>query len=363
MVKERFYDAKKGLSYLDVKMVSKSSAIQRMGRAGRTGPGLCIRLYSMAAYDDMQESTLPEIKKMHLGSAVLTLMALGIDDVMGFDFIERPDETSLSSSINVLKMLGAIDDQGRLTSKGGKLAKLPLEPRAAKVVLDGVEGGCTEEAVHLAAAMVFSSNVYFRPGENEKKQLSDEAKVQFCNKEGDLLSIIDIYEDWKHQKDKTSKNKWCSHNYINAKTMRSMAELIREINFASKDILIPALNMALKPHKERQEFLKGILISNLYDNVAVFTGHTRIGYWSPKFDERFLIHPSSVLSTLAMQPEFVVFQDVLKTSANFITCVTPASKTSLEKLCPNNQYAINFSQIEANRVTESRLFPVGPPCQ
>eukprot|EP00794_Sanderia_malayensis_P008277 gene8277-9161_t len=359
-VKEKFYDAKKGLSYLAVKMVSKSSAIQRMGRAGRTGPGVCIRLYSKSDYDSLEEATLPEIKKMHLGSAVLSLMALGIDDVMGFDFIERPDEASLSSAISVLKMLGAIDEVCKLTTKGKNLAKLPLEPRAGKVVLDGVQAGCQENAVNLAAAMVSSSSVYFRPGEDEKKKLSDEAKVKFCNKEGDLLSIVDIYNGWKNQHDKKAKNKWCSSNYINAKTMRSMSELISEINFALKDIRIQKSDMAPKSHEEKQAFLKDLLISVYYDNVAFFTGHSRIGYWSPKFAERFFIHPSSVFGALAMQPEFVVFQDVLKTSANFITGVTPANKLSLENLCPNKRYSIDFNQFEAHKVIEMVLFPVGP---
>ena len=360
MVKEKFYDAKKGTSYLEVKMVSKSSAIQRMGRAGRTGPGLCVRLYSKSCYDNLEESTLPEIKKMHLGSAVLRLMALGISDVKAFDFIEKPTEASLTNSINVLKMLGAIDERGKITRKGEILAKLPLEPRAAKIVLDGIEGGCKEEAVHLAAALAYSSNVFFRPVGDEERKLSEEAKVQFCNKEGDLFTLLEIYEEWKKQSGTKGRNRWCCQKYLNAKTMRSMKELVDEINFSLEKIPIRALNAESKSYEMKQKYLKEIFISAHYDNIAAFTGHERVGYWSPKLDERFLIHPSSVLCVLAMQPDFVVFQDVLKTSANFITGITPVEKKSVESLCPMDPLAIDFDKVEENKLTEIKRFPLGP---
>ena len=361
MAKEKFYDTKKGISYLEVKMISKSSAIQRMGRAGRTGPGLCVRLYDKTAYDKLDEATLPEIKKVHLGSAVLKLMALGIPDVKRFDFIERPDEASLSNSINVLKMLQAIDTKGKITELGRKLATLPLEPRAAKIVLDGIEGGCREEAVKLAAAMVYSSNVFFRPGGEEEKKLSDTEKVQFCNKEGDLISLVEIYEDWEKQGNVKAKNQWCCKKYLNAKTMRSMKELITDINSSLREITISISETRPKSYEETQSFLINLIISAHYDNIACFTGHERVGYWSPRLDERFLIHPSSVLCALGMQPEFVVFQDVLKTSANFITGVTPVDKRSLVCLCPLEEFAIDFGRVEENRVVERAFFPVGPP--
>ena len=342
-------------------MISKSSAIQRMGRAGRTGPGLCVRLYDKTAYDKLDEATLPEIKKVHLGSAVLKLMALGIPDVKRFDFIERPDEASLSNSINVLKMLQAIDTKGKITELGRKLAKLPLEPRAAKMVLDGIEGGCREEAVKLAAAMVYSSNVFFRPGGEEEKKSSDTEKVQFCNKEGDLISLVEIYEDWEKQGNVKAKNQWCCKKYLNAKTMRSMKELITDINSSLREITISISETRPKSYEETQSFLINLIISAHYDNIACFTGHERVGYWSPRLDERFLIHPSSVLCALGMQPEFVVFQDVLKTSANFITGVTPVDKRSLVCLCPLEEFAIDFGRVEENRVVERAFFPVGPP--
>jgi len=360
MAKEKFFDANKGISYLEVKLISKSSAIQRMGRAGRTGPGLCVRLYDKTAYDNLDEATLPEIKKVHLGSAVLKLMALGIPDVKKFDFIERPDEASLSNSINVLKMLKAIDTNGKITELGRKLAKLPLEPRAAKIVLDGIEGGCREEAVKLAAAMVYSSNVFFRPGGEDEKKSSDTEKVQFCNKEGDLISLVEIYEDWEKQGNTKAKNQWCCKKYLNAKTMRSIKELITDINSSLKEVPMSTSEARPKSYEETQSFLIDLLISAHYDNIACFTGHERVGYWSPKLDERFLIHPSSVLCALGMQPEFVIFQDVLKTSKNFITGITPVNGSSVLRLCPTEEVAIDFSKVEKHKVIEREFFPLGP---
>lgn len=360
IVKERFYDAKKGLSYLDVKAVSKSSAVQRKGRAGRTGPGICIRLYGKDEYDNFEETNQPEIKKMHLGSAVLSLMALGIADIKKFDFIERPDEDTLVSSINTLKLLGAVDQSEKITCKGKELAKLPLEPRAANIVLDGAGAGYSEEAAVLAAVLAYSSNAHFRPSEEEQRKLSDEAKVKFCNFEGDLISILEIYNEWKKRNGIKEQNQWCNENYINAKTMRAIRELINEINFSLKGINVPLLETASRPYEERQMCLKKLLTSTYYDNIAFYTGDNSIGYWSPKYGERFRIHPSSVLCMLGMNPEFVVFQDVLKTSSNFIIGVTPVDKASLEASCPNEQYTIDFSEIEDQKVTDKRFYPVGP---
>ncbi len=430
MVKERFYDAKRGLNYLDVRMISKSSAIQRKGRAGRTGPGKCIRMYSKADFDDMDDSNQPEIKKMHLGSAVLNLMALGVRDVTSFDFIEPPDRETLVDSIKTLRMLGALTDQDELTLKGQDMSKIPLDPRGACMTLDGMECGCEEEAITLAAVCTFSSNFYIRIGDDENKKLADEKKVRFCREEGDLVSMVHVYNKWTEQGGKKERNEWCVMNHLNAKTMRSISDLIREINHALKSIrpriqvgeesksthksikkqrynektdrsaaevhrstkktikvkkCTEAAMMEQSPNEARlqsltdtrlksssdfhattehwslsQEPLLHLIIKAYYDNIAFYTGHSRLGYLSPKHKELFVVHPSSVLRTLALEPKFVVFQDVLKTTSNFLIGLTPVSLNTVQPLCPHPDFEINFDDAKNIEVVTTIMKPYGP---
>ncbi|XP_065062632.1 uncharacterized protein LOC135689367 [Rhopilema esculentum] len=358
-VKEKMFDAKRGNSYLEVKMVSKSSAIQRMGRAGRTGPGICIRLYSQGAYEKLDENTEPEIKKMHLASAVLSLMALGIHDVKGFDFIERPDDKALETSLDVLRMIGAVDWGDSITTQGKKMAKLPVDPRTAKIVLDGLERGCKDKSVILAAATVFSSNIYIRFGSEEDKEKSDIGKLDFCKEEGDLLTIVDIFEKWNSKDGKREQNKWCVENFVNAKSMRSIKELEKEIKFALREVE-PSIKPDSRPIEEERTLLKRLITSAFYDNIAYFTGNSRLGYWSPKYSQRFQLHPSSVVSALGMEPEFLVFQDVLKTpTASYITGITPIEEQFLEMLCPHPSYKIELHSLLNQRVFKKIISPVG----
>eukprot|EP00795_Rhopilema_esculentum_P008564 gene8564-14566_t len=358
-IKEKMFDAKVGNRDLEVKMVSKSSAIQRMGRAGRTGPGICIRLYSQGAYEKLDENTEPEIKKMHLASAVLSLMALGIHDVKGFDFIERPDDKALETSLDVLRMIGAVDWGDSITTQGKKMAKLPIDPRTAKIVLDGLERGCKDKSVILAAATVFSSNIYIRFGSEEDKEKSDIAKLDFCKEEGDLLTIVDIFEKWNSKDGKREQNKWCVENFVNAKSMRSIKELEKEIKFALREVE-PSIKPDSRPIEEERTLLKKLITSAFYDNIAYFTGNSRLGYWSPKYSQRFQLHPSSVVVALGMEPEFLVFQDVLKTpTASYITGITPIEEQFLEMLCPHPSYKIELHSLLNQRVFKKIISPVG----
>ena len=126
--KEKSYDAHTGMDSLDIVKTSKAAAQQRAGRAGRTGPGKCFRLYDQQAYECFADTTLPEIKRCSLLSTALYLKVLGIDDVLNFDFIDPPDKIALSVALKQLYILNALDENGQITSLGKKLSNLPLDP-------------------------------------------------------------------------------------------------------------------------------------------------------------------------------------------------------------------------------------------
>jgi len=138
--KSRGYNAKIGIESLLVEPISKSSARQRMGRAGREAPGLCFRLYTEDSFDLLEEDAIPEIKRCNLESAILSLKATGIDDVTRFDFMDRPSKSGLLRSLEHLYALEALDDQGNLTDIGKQMAAFPVDPPYAKVLLQSAVG-------------------------------------------------------------------------------------------------------------------------------------------------------------------------------------------------------------------------------
>ena len=342
-------------------MISKSSAIQRAGRAGRTEPGKCYRLYSEEEFYEMRESSLPEIKKMHLGMAALTLLELGVTNIRGFDFIERPDASALDRALENLLMLGAIDRAGKLTAEGKEIAKLPLEPRASKIVLMGSGMGCRKEAVALGAMMASAGAVFLRIGTPEEKKLADEAKLKLCHENGDLLSLLEVYKEWELLKKRKERNQWCVKNYINAKTMRIVEETAAEINHALKNVRV----VTQKEQKNMSEseihvaLMKAIIFA-YYDNLAVFSGYGRCGYYSPRLTKLLAVHPSSVLHSLNHNHLFVVYQEILKTSADYIVTITPViNEDWLHEVCPLPEYALDPEEIRSVRLVKCPFVDVG----
>ena len=126
--REKYYDARTGIDGLDTVRISKVSAQQRAGRAGRTGPGKCYRLYSSEAYNAMAENTVPEIKRSSLLSTMLYLKVLGVDDVLAFDYLDAPAPEAISIALKQLYVLGALDANGAVTTLGKEISGLPLDP-------------------------------------------------------------------------------------------------------------------------------------------------------------------------------------------------------------------------------------------
>lgn len=175
--KQKVYNPKLGMDSLVVAPISQASARQRAGRAGRTGPGKCFRLYTEHAYkNEMLPTSVPEIQRTNLSNTVLTLKALGINDLIHFDFMDPPPTQHLIAAMENLFCLGALDDEGMLTRLGRKMAEFPMEPPLSKMLLASVDLGCSEEIVTIVA-MLSVQNVFYRP--KDKQALADQKKAKF----------------------------------------------------------------------------------------------------------------------------------------------------------------------------------------
>ncbi|KAK1405155.1 RNA helicase [Heracleum sosnowskyi] len=188
--KQNVYNPTQGLDSLVITPISQASAKQRAGRAGRTGPGKCYRLYTESAFhNEMPPTSIPEIQRINLGVTTLSMKAMGINDLLSFDFMDPASPQALISAMEQLYSLGALDEEGLVTKLGRKMAEFPLDPPLSKMLL-----GCSDEVLTIIA-MITTGNIFYRP--REKQAQADEKRAKYFQPEGDHLTLLSVYEAWK----------------------------------------------------------------------------------------------------------------------------------------------------------------------
>ena len=357
-VKEKVFDAKKNMSGLVVKSISKSSAEQRKGRAGRMSSGKCYRLFTEEDFKAMEPISLPEILRVHLGQALLKLMEIGIADPLSFDFVQSPSTGALQSAMKILKDLQAVSEQG-ITDLGKRMAMLPVEPRMAKVIFDAISRGCGLEGIAVAALSTVTGGIFYRMGTEEDKKQADYFKTKFCQGEGDIHTFLHVYKEWNSVSEK-QKSEWCFRNYINGKSIRACRETVQEITkILSKDLGIKVEYNFVKDSKCTS--LSTILLDCFRSNIGYFTGHSKCGYFVVNdADERFLqIHPSSSLSYLASTPKWVVYLDVLKTSNDYMLNVVVVDGGEIQKKIDSGDLHVDQCRLDEVTLKECVVAEVG----
>jgi ATP-dependent RNA helicase DDX35 len=215
-VKLRAYNPSSGIETLTPVPISKASAIQRAGRAGRTRPGKCFRLYTEVSYHTLPETTIPEIQRSNLAPIVLQLKALGIDNIVSFNFLTPPPSSLVVRALELLYSLGAVDDYAKLTKPlGARMAELAVEPMMAKVLLSAPSFQCLSEILSIAAMTSLQGSVWFHH-EGEKKAM-ESSRRKFAADEGDHLTLLNVYQAYVTKGRKDAK--WCRDNHLNHKSM------------------------------------------------------------------------------------------------------------------------------------------------
>lgn len=215
-VKLRAYDAQTGIESLTTTAISKASASQRAGRAGRTKPGKCYRLYREQDWEKLQEANPPEIQRSNLAHIVLQLKALGIDNVVRFDFVSPPPSELMSKALELLYALGALDEYAKLTRPlGMRMAELPVEPMMARTLLTAQTFDCLGEMLSIAAMTSAGGNIWFHH-EGEQKRM-ESSRRKFAAEEGDHLTLLNLYTAFVGQGKKESR--FCHENHVNYKSM------------------------------------------------------------------------------------------------------------------------------------------------
>ncbi|TYZ68337.1 hypothetical protein PybrP1_000722 [[Pythium] brassicae (nom. inval.)] len=314
------FNAKIGMDSLVVVPCSQASARQRAGRAGRTGPGKCYRLYTENAYkNEMLPTTVPEIQRANLGSIVLQMKAMGINDLVGFDFMDPPPQQALVTALENLYALGALDDEGLLTRLGKKMAEFPVEPKNAKVLLTSVVLGCSEEVLTIVAMMSVET-VFFRP--KEKQAQADQKKAKFHQPEGDHLTLLAVYEAWKHAK---FANPWCYDNFIQARAIRRAQDVRKQLLSILDRYKMDVVSCGKNLNKVRRAIVAGY-----FANTA--KKDPQEGYRTMVEGQPVYIHPSSALFNKS--PEWVLYHELVLTTKEYMRNIMTIEPKWLVELAP-----------------------------
>ncbi|XP_039282259.1 putative pre-mRNA-splicing factor ATP-dependent RNA helicase PRP1 [Nilaparvata lugens] len=339
--KQKVYNPRIRVESLLVSPISKASAQQRAGRAGRTRPGKCFRLYTEKAYkNEMQENTYPEILRSNLGSVVLQLKKLGIDDLVHFDFMDPPAPETLMRALELLNYLAALDDDGNLTDLGAVMAEFPLDPQLAKLLIASCSLNCSNEILSITA-MLSVPQCFVRP--NEAKKPADDAKLRFAHIDGDHLTLLNVYHAFKQNSDDVQ---WCYDNFVNYRSLKSGDNVRQQLSRIMDRFNLKRTSTEFSS-KDYYINIRKALVTGFFMQVAHLerTGH----YLTIKDNQVVQLHPSTCLDH---RPEWVVYNEFVLTTKNYIRTVTEIKPEWLLSLAPQYYDLPNFPQCEAKRQLE-----------
>ncbi len=327
-VKLPMYDVRTGFESLVTTPVSRASAAQRAGRAGRTGPGKCFRLYTEEAFAELPAHTLPEVQRSNLAWMILQLKALGIDEVMSFDFISQPSAEAMMRGLELLYALGALDDRCRLTPDlGEKMAEFPVEPRLAKVLLASFDFHCTEEMLTVVALLQVQ-NLWTSPKGRESRGLQEESMAELARREGDHLTLLHIYKNWEEAGRSTE---WCTERFLNPRSLARAREIRGQLRKYLERYKPPGSVFA--SCCEDTEALRRCVVAGFFFNAARLKSDGR--YYTVRGGHPVALHPTSVLAKYGAPPEWVVFHDVVLTTEPYLRDCSTIRPLWLMELAPH----------------------------
>ncbi|XP_009776473.1 probable pre-mRNA-splicing factor ATP-dependent RNA helicase DEAH4 [Nicotiana sylvestris] len=324
-VKQRQYNPSTGMYSLEVVQISKVQAKQRAGRAGRTRPGKCYRLYpSMVYHDDFLDATVPEIQRSSLAGTVLYLKSLDLADmdILKFDFLDSPSMESLEDALKQLYLVDAIDENGSITSLGRKMAELPLEPSLSRTLLEANELDCLSQALTVVSMLSAETTLLPAPSKSsEKKRKHTPSNLPDGSGLGDHIQLLQIYEQW-YQTDYNVD--WCKENNLQVRGMLFVRDVRKQLSQIMHKIAKGSLDVQTSKRRRdsQQEYRilrKALFIgyaNQLAERSIRHNGYRPLGFKS----ELVQVHPSSVLKPDedGMLPNYVVYHELIVTSRPFM---------------------------------------------
>ncbi|KAK4494365.1 hypothetical protein PRZ48_014663 [Zasmidium cellare] len=320
-VKQTAYDAKLGMDRLQVTPISQAQAKQRAGRAGRTGPGKCFRLYTETAFQsEMLPTTIPEIQRQNLSNTILMLKAMGINDLLGFDFMDPPPTNTMLTALEELYALSALDDEGLLTRLGRRMADFPMDPALAKSLIMSVELGCSDEMLSIVAMISAVQTVFHRP--KDKQQQADQKKARFHDPAGDHLTLLNVYNGWKNA---GRNDAWCFENFIQPRNMKRAEDVRKQLVQILERHRLRVVSCGRDTLRVRQALCSGFFRNSARKDPQ--EGYKTLVEGTPVY-----MHPASALFGKAA--EHVIYHSLVETTREYMHNVTAIEPKWLVEAAP-----------------------------
>ncbi|KAI1112768.1 P-loop containing nucleoside triphosphate hydrolase protein [Nemania sp. NC0429] len=319
-VKLRAFDPRTGIESLTVTPISKASAAQRAGRAGRTKPGKCFRLYTEDAYQCLPDMNPPEIQRSNLAPFILQLKALGIDNVVRFDYLTPPPAELMTRATELLYSLGALDEYAKLTRPlGMRMAELAVEPMMAKALLSASSFNCLNEVLTIAAMTSLGGAVWVQQ-DGGKKQM-ESSRRRFAAEEGDHLTLLNVYQTFVTKGKKESR--FCHENHLNFKALTRAVSIRGQLQRYLERFGI-SMGESLDAHREgRADRVRRCLTAGYFAHAAKMQPDG--SYRSVEGGTVLYAHPSSLMFN--RKADWVIFHEVMETgNKTFIRDITKIEK-------------------------------------
>jgi len=262
---------------------------------------------------------VPEIQRTNLGNTVLQMKAMGVNDLLNFDFMDAPPIQTLVAAMESLFALGALEEEGLLTRLGRRMAEFPLEPPMSKILIQSVELNCSEEVLTLVA-MLSVQNIWYRP--KEKQAQADSKRSKFFQSEGDHLTMLAVYQAWANTK---FSNPWCYENFIQSRTMRRAQDVRKQLL-----TIMDRYKLELTSAGKNYTKVRKAICSGYFMHAA--KKDPQEGYKTMDEGQVVYIHPSSALFN--RNPEWVIYHELVLTTKEYMREVMAIEPKWLIELAP-----------------------------
>jgi HrpA-like RNA helicase len=362
--------------------VCESQAAQRTGRAGRVSAGVCFRLYTETAFDSLDEASVPEILRVNLAQVVLMLKGMGVHNPAKFDYLTAPNSQSLKKACQLLFALNALNAKMELTEYGKKMAKLPVDPTYAHLLLQSSEYQCTSEMLTVVS-MLSAENVMYRPGGGGEAESNGgiaakaaQAHKRFASYEGDLPTLLNVYKAWRREavyvssggkKDqkrmlqlekrangsasKLLHGDWCTRNFISGRALVRGHDVRHQLSIICNRPLEKnglGMDVNLSAGDDAESFLKCVCAGLFLQAASRMPVSKEIkgrgsgsvvsnrGKYKTKVGKTEVsVHPTSTMFGRNPAPKCVVYTELLETKRTYIRGVTQVREEWLAEVAPN----------------------------
>ncbi|GAV54149.1 hypothetical protein ZYGR_0AK06510 [Zygosaccharomyces rouxii] len=327
------FNSRTGMEQLVVSPISQAQANQRKGRAGRTGPGKCYRLYTEPSFrNEMLPNAIPEIQRQNLSHTILLLKAMGINDLLHFDFMDPPPRNLLIRALEELFNLEALEEDGYLTKLGSRMSQFPTEPTLSRVLLSSVTNNCSEEIITIIS-MLSVPGIFYRP--RDKQQDADNKKIRFHHPFGDHLTLLNVYQRWQFA---NCTEQFCTAHYLQYRHLRRARDVRNQLITIFRKLQLPIVSC-----RGDHDIIRRTLVYGFFMNAAKRDSQT--GYKTISGEIPVVIHPSS--SLYGREHEYVIYHSLLLTTREYMSQVTAIDPTWLLEAAPHFYKVANESKKRA----------------